>query len=59
MLKGYNNMKKSSPNNRTPIRRVPVEKENQIGQKDSNEMKEDFSKRTVFGCSEKNGETPV
>lgn len=57
MLKGYSNIRKQSPNNRTGVRKM-AEKLNQ--NKDSNDyLNDESSKRSPYLSTEKSGETPV
>lgn len=59
MLKGYSNVRKQSPNNRTAVRKIS-EKTMQNINKDSNDHSNDEStKRSPYLNREKSGETPV
>lgn len=61
MLKGYSNIRKSSPNNRTPVKKMIVEKCNQSTLKNANDYQnnDDRKNRLSLSNSEKSGETPV
>lgn len=59
MLKGYSNIRKSSPSNRTPLKKVIMEKSSRNILKDDELLTEDCRKRSTSANSEKSGETPV
>lgn len=62
MLKGYNNVRKSSPNNRTPARKLMTEKLNPNATKETDEHLNDKIKKGVSSSNSEKvaaGETPV
>ncbi|XP_065202311.1 protein C1orf43 homolog [Planococcus citri] len=59
MLKGYSNVRKQSPNNRTGAKKLS-EKINQNINKDPNDhLNDDSNKRSPYLSTERSGETPV
>lgn len=60
MLKGYNNVNKLSPNNRTQLKKMAYEKLGHATLKDINSHANDEIRRRLSVSNlEKNGETPV
>lgn len=59
MLKGYSNIRKSSPSNRTPLKKAMTEKSSRNIIKDDEPLGEDCKKRSTSANSERSGETPV